>query len=154
LIYLNCILKTAFRLVQGHNLGLFLAKILALMNPYSLQKTPQDILQLTAQKHRRLRKKKKFTQQALADRSGVSLGSLKRFEQTEQMEAFRRASWGEQILHEVYQRAPHCSPRLITSNSVRRLSLRPSAVSFSAMGWLSPNPLELSRSLAIPWLIK
>lgn len=55
------------------------------MNKYSLSKTPQDILALTADRHRRLRKKKKFTQKALAERSDVSLGSLKRFEQNGQI---------------------------------------------------------------------
>lgn len=52
------------------------------MNPYSLKKLPSDILQETAEKHRRLRKRLKLSQIELAERSGVSLGSLKRFEQT------------------------------------------------------------------------
>lgn len=55
------------------------------MNPYSLQKTPVDVLELTAARHKALRKKLGFTQADLADRSGVSLGSLKRFERTGQI---------------------------------------------------------------------
>ena len=52
------------------------------MNKYSVSKLPTDILQETAQKHRALRKQLNLSQAALAERSGVSLGSLKRFEQT------------------------------------------------------------------------
>lgn len=52
------------------------------MNKYSVQKLPKDILLETAAKHRYLRKQQKLTQLELAERSGVSLGSIKRFEQT------------------------------------------------------------------------
>lgn len=52
------------------------------MNKYSVQKLPSDLLKETAQKHRNLRKQMGFSQIELAQRSGVSLGSLKRFEQT------------------------------------------------------------------------
>ncbi|MEN0005222.1 MAG: helix-turn-helix transcriptional regulator [Bacteroidota bacterium] len=52
------------------------------MNPYSLHKLPSDILQETAQQHRFLRRQLKLSQAELAERSGVSLGSLKRFERT------------------------------------------------------------------------
>ena len=52
------------------------------MNKYSIQKLPGDILQETAERHRQLRKQLKWSQMELADRSGVSLGSIKRFEQT------------------------------------------------------------------------
>lgn len=38
-----------------------------------------------ALKHRSLRKSKKLSQSELAERSGVSLGSIKRFEQTGQI---------------------------------------------------------------------
>ncbi len=47
---------------------------------FSIQKTPADLLKEIAEKHRALRKQLKFSQIELADRSGVSLGSLKRFE--------------------------------------------------------------------------
>ena len=59
-----------------------MAKILSIMNKYSIEKLPSDVLKETAQKHRKLRKKSKMSQVELAERSGVSLGSIKRFEQT------------------------------------------------------------------------
>lgn len=46
------------------------------------QKTWTEINNDIAQKIARLRKRKKITQKQLATRSGVSLGSLKRFEQS------------------------------------------------------------------------
>ena len=46
------------------------------------QKTWTEINNYIAQKIVRLRKRKKITQKQLAVRSGVSLGSLKRFEQS------------------------------------------------------------------------
>lgn len=46
------------------------------------QKTWTEINNDIAQKIVRLRKRKKITQKQLAARSGVSLGSLKRFEQS------------------------------------------------------------------------
>ena len=46
------------------------------------QKTWTEINNDIAQKIVRLRKRKKITQKQLAERSGVSLGSLKRFEQS------------------------------------------------------------------------
>ena len=46
------------------------------------QKTWAEINNDIAQKIVRLRKRKKITQKQLATRSGVSLGSLKRFEQS------------------------------------------------------------------------
>ncbi|MEM6316789.1 MAG: helix-turn-helix transcriptional regulator [Bacteroidota bacterium] len=52
------------------------------MNQYSLTKLPKDILEETAQKHKKLRKQQNLSQAQLAERSGVSLGSIKRFEQT------------------------------------------------------------------------
>ncbi|MEZ4848080.1 MAG: helix-turn-helix transcriptional regulator [Bacteroidia bacterium] len=52
------------------------------MNIYSLKKLPNNILTETASRHRQLRKKLQLSQTQLAERSGVSLGSIKRFEQT------------------------------------------------------------------------
>jgi len=52
------------------------------MNKYSISKLPSDILRETAEKCRKLRKELKMSQAEFAERSGVSLGSLKRFEQT------------------------------------------------------------------------
>lgn len=51
-------------------------------NPYSAYKTPPVVLLETAARLKVLRKRAKFTQASLAERAGVSLGSLKRFEQT------------------------------------------------------------------------
>lgn len=49
------------------------------------QKTWTEINNDIAQKIVRLRKRKKITQKQLAARSGVSLGSLKRFEQSDEI---------------------------------------------------------------------
>ena len=50
------------------------------MNKYSVDKLPIDVRLALAHKHKSLRKKKGLSQNELAERSGVSLGSLKRFE--------------------------------------------------------------------------
>jgi len=50
------------------------------MGKYSVYKLPSDILKLTAQNVALLRKEKDLTQQELAEKSGVSYGSIKRFE--------------------------------------------------------------------------
>jgi transcriptional regulator with XRE-family HTH domain len=47
---------------------------------YSLEPTPYDVSRKIAQRHRALRKSLKISQKEMAERSGVSLGSLKRFE--------------------------------------------------------------------------
>ncbi len=52
---------------------------------YSLSPTPTEISQQLAQRHKLLRKQLKFSQAEMAERSGVSLGSLKRFETTGQI---------------------------------------------------------------------
>jgi transcriptional regulator with XRE-family HTH domain len=52
---------------------------------FALSKKPADFLREIAQRHRVLRKQAGFTQSELAQRSGVSLGSLKRFEATGQI---------------------------------------------------------------------
>jgi transcriptional regulator with XRE-family HTH domain len=52
------------------------------MKDYSVIKTPQTVLKNTALKVRELRRQSKYSQAELAGRSGVSLGSLKRFEAT------------------------------------------------------------------------
>ena len=49
---------------------------------YSLKLTPLEICLLIAKRHQKLRKKLDLTQAEMAERSGVSLGSLKRFENT------------------------------------------------------------------------
>ncbi len=55
------------------------------MNKYSIAKLPLPVLKNTAAKVRALRRQNKYSQAELADRSGVSLGSLKRFEATGQI---------------------------------------------------------------------
>ncbi|HSO89510.1 MAG TPA: helix-turn-helix transcriptional regulator [Draconibacterium sp.] len=52
------------------------------MKDYSAIKTPRSVLKNTAVKVRALRRQNKYSQVEFADRSGVSLGSLKRFEAT------------------------------------------------------------------------
>lgn len=49
---------------------------------YSILPTPNDTSKALAERHRALRKKLKMSQAEMAERSGVSLGSLKRFEST------------------------------------------------------------------------
>ncbi len=44
------------------------------------QKTPNEIAKILAEKIKERRKKLKISQEVLAQRSGVSLGSIKRFE--------------------------------------------------------------------------
>ena len=48
-------------------------------------KLPHEVLQELAQKVRQVRRAKNLSQQRLSDKSGVSLGSLKRFEGTGQI---------------------------------------------------------------------
>lgn len=55
------------------------------MNRYAINKLPSDILIEVANRHREARKSAKLSQAELADRSGVSLGSIKRFENTGQI---------------------------------------------------------------------
>ncbi len=52
------------------------------MNKYNIGKLPVEIVKEIALKHRKLRKNAKLSQAELAQRSGVSLGSIKRFETT------------------------------------------------------------------------
>lgn len=52
------------------------------MNNYNfLTKTPREIDQLIASHIRSIRKRRKISQKRLSEKSGVSLGSVKRFEQ-------------------------------------------------------------------------
>ena len=52
------------------------------MNEYTINKIPSDVLKDIEQKHRYIRKQLKLSQVELSQRSGVSLGSIKRFEST------------------------------------------------------------------------
>ncbi len=55
------------------------------MGKYSAHKIPSDILASTAQHVATLRKQQRWTQQDLAIKSGVSFGSIKRFERSGQI---------------------------------------------------------------------
>ena len=55
-------------------------KILAMNNILDLVKTPREIELEIAANVKRRRREAKLTQQQLSEKSGVSLGSLKRFE--------------------------------------------------------------------------
>ena len=55
------------------------------MGKYSINKLPSDILKSTAQNVAVLRKELNWTQQDLAEKSGVSYGSIKRFERSGQI---------------------------------------------------------------------
>ncbi|ANQ51159.2 helix-turn-helix transcriptional regulator [Flammeovirga sp. MY04] len=52
---------------------------------YSLSDTPNSVIKKIADRHKNLRKSMKISQEEMAKRSGVSLGSLKRFERTGQI---------------------------------------------------------------------
>ena len=52
-----------------------------MINYHFLPKTPREIDQLIASRIRGIRKRRKITQKRLSEKSGVSLGSVKRFEQ-------------------------------------------------------------------------
>lgn len=55
------------------------------MKFYSINKVPTEVHKESANKFREIRKNNKISQMQLADNSGVSLGSIKRFEQTGQI---------------------------------------------------------------------
>ena len=55
------------------------------MTKFGVAKKPFDLLEDLAEKHRVLRKQAGLSQSELAKRSGVSLGSIKRFELTGQI---------------------------------------------------------------------
>lgn len=55
------------------------------MKNYSINKTPSQVQLELAERFKKLRKYKRLSQSELADKSGVSLGSLKRFEHTGQI---------------------------------------------------------------------
>lgn len=60
---------------------LLLAKILSMNNNFSfLGNTPIEIAKLLSNRIRMIRKRRKISQKRLSELSGVSLGSVKRFE--------------------------------------------------------------------------
>ncbi len=62
-----------------------MANILLKMKKYNIDKVPSDISEELSTRFRKIRKAKKISQSELANKSGVSLGSIKRFEQTGQI---------------------------------------------------------------------
>ena len=62
-----------------------MANILSNMESFSISKNPGNVMDDIAAKHKQLRKMKGLGQQELAERSGVSYGSIKRFETTGQI---------------------------------------------------------------------
>ena len=57
-------------------------KILAMNEFVFNRRTPKEIDKLIAERVRNARKRRKISQKKLSERSGVSLGSVKRFEST------------------------------------------------------------------------
>ena len=57
-----------------------LVKILSMNSPFLNQKTPNEVAKSLVEKIKERRKKLKISQEVLAQKSGVSLGSIKRFE--------------------------------------------------------------------------
>ena len=55
------------------------------MAKFGIEKKPYDFLEEIALRHKTIRKQIGLSQSQLAQRSGVSLGSVKRFEQTGQI---------------------------------------------------------------------
>lgn len=49
---------------------------------YFLQNTPKEIDKMIAERIRIIRRRRKISQKSLSEKSGVSLGSVKRFEQS------------------------------------------------------------------------
>jgi len=64
---------------------IYIANFLSIMNRYSIQKQPSEVVLEIAVRHKKIRKSQNLSQAELAKRSGVSLGSLKRFETTGQI---------------------------------------------------------------------
>ncbi len=64
---------------------IYLYTILAKMKNYSINKTPSQVQLELAERFKEMRKSKKLSQHQLADKSGVSYGSIRRFEYTGQI---------------------------------------------------------------------
>lgn len=84
------------------------------MGNYSINKLPSDILISTAQNAAVVRKEMNWTQQDLADRSGVSYGSIKRFER------FGKISYGSLLkIAEVLNRLSEFETLLLPKDDQR-----------------------------------
>ena len=85
-----------------------------------LPKVPQDIMQELQSKFKKQRKTLGYTQQELAERSGVSLGSLKRFEGSGQisLESLLKLAFILECLGDFEQ---VCEPKEVMSQSIEEL---------------------------------
>lgn len=59
-----------------------MAKILSMNTTFLFQKTPKEIDMVIAERIRIIRKRRRMSQIELSEKSGVSLGSVKRFERS------------------------------------------------------------------------
>ena len=59
-----------------------IVNILTMNSNFLSQKTPHEIDNIIAQRMRGIRKRQKLSQEKLSEKSGVSLGSVKRFERS------------------------------------------------------------------------
>ncbi len=81
---------------------------------YFSQKTPEEIERLVASRVRAIRKRRKISQKRLAEKSGVSLGSVKRFEQSGEISLFSLTKLAialeiEQDLEGLFEEVPFLS---------------------------------------------
>ena len=79
------------------------SNILVMNNVNFLQKTPHNINELLARRIRTIRKGKKISQKRLSEKSGVSLGSIQRFEQIGEisLSSFVRIAIALELGHEL-----------------------------------------------------
>jgi len=57
----------------------------SILTRFSVSKNPADVMEEVALRHKKLRKQQNLSRQELAERSGVSAASIKRFETTGQI---------------------------------------------------------------------
>lgn len=85
------------------------------MNMYILnQKTPREIDKMIADRIRTIRKRRKISQKRLSEKSGVSLGSVKRFEQSGEISLLSLTKIAlsleiQQELEELFEEVPFLS---------------------------------------------
>jgi DNA-binding XRE family transcriptional regulator len=74
-------IKQIIYYLHGH-ICVYLDNMLSVMGKYSVIKMPSEVLRSTAKNVAELRKELSWTQQGLSEKSGVSYGSIKRFERS------------------------------------------------------------------------
>lgn len=79
------------------------------------RKTPVEINRELAKRLKAIRKKRKLSQQALSDKSGVSLGSLKRFERSGEVSllSFSKLVYALELSNELDQLFTNLPPESI-----------------------------------------